>query len=113
MFDKLTEIEERYDALTALLSDPSVQADAKTYRMHVKALAEIQPLIEQFRQYKDVAKEIAQAEELTKASDDEMQQLAQQELQTLKSRQETLLEQIKALLIPKDPNDEKNVVLEI
>ena len=45
MFDKLTEIEERYDALTALLSDPSVQADAKTYRMHVKALAEIQPLI--------------------------------------------------------------------
>ena len=113
MFDKLTEIEERYDALTALLSDPSVQADAKTYRMHVKALAEIQPLIEQFREYKEVAKEIAQAEELTKTSDDEMQQLAQQELQTLKSRQETLLEQIKVLLIPKDPNDEKNVVLEI
>ncbi len=113
MFDKLTEIEERYDALTALLSDPSVQADAKTYRMHVKALAEIQPLIEQFRQYKDVAKEIAQAEELTNTSDDEMQQLAQQELQTLKSRQETFLEQIKALLIPRDPNDEKNVVLEI
>ena len=113
MFDKLTEIEERYDALTALLSDPSVQADAKTYRMHVKALSEIQPLIEQFRQYKDVAKEIAQAEELTNTSDDEMQQLAQQELQTLKSRQEILLEQIKALLIPKDPNDEKNVVLEI
>jgi len=113
MFDKLTEIEERYDALTALLSEPKVQADAKTYRMHVKALAEIQPLIEQFRQYKDVAKEIAQAEELTNTSDDEMQQLAQQELQTLKSRQETLLEQIKTLLIPKDPNDEKNVVLEI
>ena len=113
MFDKLTEIEERYDALTALLSDPSVQADAKTYRMHVKALAEIQPLIEQFREYKEVAKEIAQAEELTNASDDEMQQLAQQELQTLKSRQETLLEQIKVLLIPKDPNDDKNVVLEI
>ena len=113
MFDKLTEIEDRYDALTALLSDPSVQADAKTYRMHVKALAEIQPLIEQFREYKEVAKEIAQAEELTNTSDDEMQQLAQQELQTLKSRQETLLEQIKVLLIPKDPTDEKNVVLEI
>jgi len=113
MFDKLTVIEERYDALMALLSDPSVQADAKTYRMHVKALAEIQPLIEQFRQYKDIVKEIAQAEELTNTSDDEMQQLAQQELQTLKSRQETLLEQIKVLLIPKDPNDEKNVVLEI
>ena len=115
MFDKLQAIEDRYDRLTTLISDPVVQADQQEYRTHTKALSEIQPIIEHFRLYKEVTEEAVQAKELAKeAKDDtELLELAQQELIELEERRETLLQQIKILLIPKDPNDEKNVVLEI
>lgn len=115
MFDKLQAIEDRYDRLTTLISDPVVQADQQEYRTHTKALSEIQPIIEHFRLYKEVTEEAVQAKELAKeAKDDtELLELAQQELIELEERRETLVQQIKILLIPKDPNDEKNVVLEI
>ena len=115
MFDKLQAIEDRYDRLTTLISDPVVQADQQEYRTHTKALSEIQPIIEHFRLYKEVTEEAVQAKELAKeAKDDtELRELAQQELIELEERRETLVQQIKILLIPKDPNDEKNVVLEI
>ncbi|MEE3202559.1 MAG: peptide chain release factor 1 [Acidobacteriota bacterium] len=115
MFDKLQAIEERYDKLTTLISDPAVQADQQEYRAHTKALSEIQPIIEHFRLYKEVLDEATQARELADdaKNDDELRELAQQELMQLEERRETLLKEIKILLIPKDPNDEKNVVLEI
>ena len=115
MFDKLQAIEERYDKLTTLISDPAVQADQQEYRAHTKALSEIQPIIEHFHLYKDVVDEASQAKELADEAkeDDELRELAQQELIQLEERRETLLQEIKVLLIPKDPNDEKNVVLEI
>lgn len=115
MFDKLQAIEDRYDRLTTLISDPAVQADQQEYRTHTKALSEIQPIIEHFRLYKEVTEEAVQAKELAEeAKDDtELRELAQQELIELEERRETLVQQIKILLIPKDPNDEKNVVLEI
>ncbi len=115
MFDKLQAIEDRYDKLTTLISDPTVQADQQEYRAHTKALSEIQPIIEHFRLYKEVAEEAVQAKELAEEAknDAELRELARQELVELEERQETLLQQIKILLIPKDPNDEKNVVLEI
>jgi len=115
MFDKLQAIEERYDKLTTLISDPAVQADQQEYRAHTKALSEIQPIIEHFHLYKEVVDEASQAKELADEAkdDDELRELAQQELIQLEERRETLLQEIKVLLIPKDPNDEKNVVLEI
>tara|TARA_B110000014_G_scaffold259893_1_gene248541 strand:- start:416 stop:1501 length:1086 start_codon:yes stop_codon:yes gene_type:complete len=115
MFDKLQAIEDRYDKLTTLISDPTVQADQQEYRTHTKALSEIQPIIEHFRLYKEVTEEAVQAKELAEeAKDDtELRELAQQELIELEERRKSLLQQIKILLIPKDPNDEKNVVLEI
>ncbi|HIC58174.1 MAG TPA: peptide chain release factor 1, partial [Acidobacteria bacterium] len=115
MFDKLQAIEDRYDKLTTLISDPTVQADQQKYRSHTKALSEIQPIIEHFRLYKEVIEEAVQAKELAEETkdDDELRELAQQELIELEERRETLLQQIKILLVPKDPNDEKNVVLEI
>lgn len=115
MFDKLQAIEDRYDRLTTLISDPVVQADQQEYRTHTKALSEIQPIIEHFRLYKEVTEEAVQAKELAKETKDdaELLELVQQELIELEERRETLLRQIKILLIPKDPNDEKNVVLEI
>ena len=115
MFDKLQAIEERYDKLTTLISDPAVQADQQEYRAHTKALSEIQPIIEHFHLYKEVVDEASQAKELADEAkdDDELRELAQQELIQLEERREKLLQEIKVLLIPKDPNDEKNVVLEI
>ena len=115
MFDKLQAIEERYDKLTTLISDPAVQADQQEYRAHTKALSEIQPIIEHFQLYKEVVDEATQAKELADEAkdDDELRELAQQELIQLEERREKLLQEIKVLLIPKDPNDEKNVVLEI
>ena len=113
MFDKLQTIDTRYDELMALVSDASVQADTNQYRTHAKALAEIQPIVDKYREYKTVETEIAQARELAEAGDDDMRELAEQELESLETRREALLSEIKVLMVPKDPNDEKNVVLEI
>ena len=113
MFDKLSAIEERYEKLMALVSDAAVQADPAEYRTHSKALADIQPLVETFREYRSALTEIAQVQELADSSEGDMRDLAHQELRTLEARRDTLLTAIKTLLVPKDPNDEKNVVLEI
>jgi peptide chain release factor 1 len=113
MLDKLNSVEAKYNELLALLGDANVQADQSQYRTHAKALAEIEPVVEKFREYKGVVTEITQADELANSGDPEMQALAQEELPGLKARAEALIAEIKFLLIPKDPNDEKNVVLEI
>jgi peptide chain release factor 1 len=111
MLEKLETIEARYNQLAALLADPGVQADATQYRTHAKALAELEPLVHAFQQYKSVASELAQARELLKDAD--MRELAQEEVRTLETRRDELLARMKLLLLPKDPNDEKNVMLEI
>ncbi len=113
MLDKLESVEGRYNELMGLLGSPAVQSDPAQYRTHAKALAEIEPLVEHFRQYKAVTSEIAQTEELASGADAEMRALALEELPGLKARAEALFAAIKVLLLPKDPNDEKNVMLEI
>lgn len=113
MFDKLQTIETRYDELMALVSDAAVQADPNQYRTHAKALSEIQPIVDQFREYKMVLAEITETQELAESGDADMREMAEQELATLDTRRDDLLAQIKVLIMPKDPNDEKNVVLEI
>ena len=111
MLEKLETIEARYNQLAALLADPGVQADSTQYRTHAKALAELEPLVHAFQQYKSVASELEQAQELLKDAD--MRELAQEEVRTLETRRDELLASMKLLLLPKDPNDEKNVMLEI
>jgi len=111
MFDKLAATEAKYDQLMAEMANPSVQSDTATFRSHSKALAEIQPLVESFRRYKDVISQINAAEDLL--ADPDMRELAQEELAALISQRDQLLGEIKLLLVPRDPNDEKNVVLEI
>jgi peptide chain release factor 1 len=111
MLDKLFAVESRYDQLMADMADPAVQADTAKFRAHSKELSEIQLLVEQFRQFKDVESQIAATRELVK--DPDMLELAQEELGSLEKRREDLLAELKVLLIPKDPNDAKNVVLEI
>jgi peptide chain release factor 1 len=113
MLDKLTSVEHRYTELASLLAEPAVQGDPSEYRKHARALAEIEPTVERFREYKNVAAELEQAHELVRTGDAEMRSLAQEELTALEARRDALLQELKLLLVPKDPNDEKNVLLEI
>jgi len=113
MLDKLSTIEASYEELINQLADPAVQADPSLYRKQAKALSELEPLVEVFRQYKAVSEELGQTEELLTTADADMRDLAGDELKTLTRRRDGLLAEIKLLLVPKDPNDDKNVVLEI
>ena len=113
MFDKLATEEQRYEELMRLLGTSEVQAEPQEYRKHAKALAEVEPLVQRFREYKAVVHDIAGAEELASGSDADMRDLAREELKSLVARRDALIADMKILLIPKDPNDEKNVMLEI
>ena len=113
MFDKLLTVESRYDELMHRLGTGEVQSDPVEYRKAAKALSDMEPLVQKYREYKTVEQDIAGAQELIAGSDAEMRALAEDELKTLSVRKDALLEEIKILLIPKDPNDEKNVILEI
>jgi peptide chain release factor 1 len=111
MLEKLQSIEAKYEQLMSEMADPAVQADNAKFRSHSKTLSDMQPLVERFREYKDVLAQITATEELVK--DPDMRELAQEELAQLQQRRDALLADIKVLLVPKDPNDAKNVILEI
>jgi peptide chain release factor 1 len=113
MFDKLSTVESRYDELMHRLGTSEVQSDPAEYRKAAKALSDMEPLVQKYREYKAVDQDIAGSEELVRGSDPEMRELAAEELKTLYVKRDALLQEIKILLIPKDPNDEKNVLLEI
>src|SRR5262249_45811557 len=113
MFDKLNSIESRYDELMTRLGSPEIQGDPAEYRKSAKTLAELEPLVQKFREYKAVQQDISGAEDLASGADPEMRDLAREELKSLEVRRDSLLQELKILLIPKDPNDEKNVILEI
>ena len=111
MLEKLASVEARYDQLSTEMADPAVQADSTKFRTHSKALAEMQPLVDAYREYKGIAEQIAATEELLK--DPDMRELAKEEMAGLQLRRDALLADLRLLLIPKDPNDQKNVMLEI
>ena len=113
MFDKLAAVERQYESLMQLLGSSEVQTDPSEYRKHAKALSEIEPLVDRFREYKTIARNMAQTEELAASNDADMRELAQEELKSLTARRDVLVGELKTLLVPKDPNDQKNVVLEI
>jgi peptide chain release factor 1 len=113
MFDKLTTVESQYDELMARLGTPEVQSDAAEYRKAAKALAELEPLVQVYREYKSVQKDLEGARELARGTDADLRDLAREELKTLEGREDAILQSLKLLLVPKDPNDAKNVILEI
>ena len=113
MFDKLAITEQQYEELMQLLGSAQVQSEPGEYRKHAKALSEVEPLIERFREYKALVHAIAETEGLATTGDADMRELAREELKSLVARRDALIAEMKVLLIPKDPNDEKNVMLEI
>src|SRR2546422_3028304 len=113
--EKLAEIEKKYEELTAQLGDAEVLADPSRYQKAAKALAELSEIVEKYRQWKEIRKALADTKALIEesSSDPALKALAQEELAQLENRQEAAEAELKVLILPKDPNDEKNVVLEI
>jgi len=112
MYEKLDEIEKRYEELQRKIADPSVVTDVAAYRTTMKSISEIEEVVAKYRQLRDVRKRIADAKEMLRA-DDEMRELAEMELGELAPQEPQLETELKILLQPKDPNDDKNVFVEI
>src|SRR5213594_225926 len=114
MFERLDQIEARYEELTSALATLEIIQDSAKYQKTAKAHSEIAPVVERYREYKDLKKGIAESKAvLADEKDSEMRAYAQEELEKLEARVAAVEEDIKLLLLPKDPNDEKNVILEI
>jgi peptide chain release factor 1 len=114
MFERLDQIEIRYEDLTQALLSPEITNDSAKYQKTAKAHSEITPIVERYREYKDLKRGIADSRSmLADETDAEMRTYAEEELTKLEARIVTVEEELKVLLLPKDPNDEKNVVLEI
>lgn len=114
MLEKLKDLEKKYDELTGQLSDPAVIADNARFRNLAKEHAELEPVISSFRTLKLIMKQLEEAKELLRDSEDkEIRALAKEETEQLETDRERLERELKVLLLPKDPNDEKNVILEI
>jgi peptide chain release factor 1 len=113
MFEKLEVAEERFENVERLLSDPQIVNDRMVYQEYVKEHADLSKIVSVFRQYKQILAEIEDSNELLKDGDPEIKLLASEELTALNKTKEQFEEELKTLLMPKDPNDEKNVLIEI
>jgi peptide chain release factor 1 len=114
MFDKLVSIEEKYEELTRQLSDPEALADQQKYTRTAKQHRDLEDVVAKYREYKALDRGIRETKELLDAEDDaEMLALARAELADLEQRRDLVEAELKVSLLPKDPNDEKNVILEI
>ena len=110
---KLTQLEKRFDELTSQMADPAVIADGDKYRKVTKEQSEISDVVEKYRQWKDVEDSLSQARQMLQDKDPDLRAMAQEEVTSLEPELAKIEEEIKVLLLPKDPKDEKNVVLEI
>jgi peptide chain release factor 1 len=115
LIDKLQSVEARYEELNQLLADPDVVADSKRYQKTAKSHSDLADIVTRFREYKDLERSIRDTEGMVREaeSDPEMKAMAEDELASLQRRLEQCENDLKLLLLPKDPNDERNVILEI
>jgi len=113
MFDKLAEVEARYQALEAQLADPEILARQQTFQKLAKERSDLDELVTAYRAYKNVCHALEENAPLLREADAELRTMAREEEQRLTGERTALEEKLKLLLLPKDPNDEKNIVLEI
>ena len=113
MFDKLEFTLEKYDELSAKVSDPEIISDQPTWQKLMKEMGEMDSLVQKYREYKKVKEELAEAKAMLEENDEELRDMAKTEITQLDGRIEELNEELRVLLLPKDPNDDKNVILEI
>src|SRR5215470_11334096 len=114
LIDKLRTVETRYEELNQQLADPEVVSDSKRYQKTAKAHAELCELVSKFREYKDLERGISETQGMVvDETDQELKAMAEEELTRLEQRLAQCENELKLLLLPKDPNDERNVILEI
>ncbi|MEG2274928.1 MAG: peptide chain release factor 1 [Clostridia bacterium] len=111
MFEKLQEVENKYDELTRLISDPEVITDQENWRKYMKEHSNMEEVVEKYREYKKVKQEMEEAKQMM--NDPEMKEMAEIEFYENKDKLPIIEEELKVLLIPKDVNDDKNVIIEI
>ena len=113
MFDKLDFILEKYEELSLKVSDPDIINNQKLWQKHIKEMGEMEPIVNKYREYKKAKEAVAEAREMLDSGDAELRELAKLELAEYEDQIPEMEEQLKILLLPKDPNDEKNVILEV
>jgi peptide chain release factor 1 len=114
MIEKLEELEAKYQELTDLLSDPEISTDFQKYQKHAKSRAELEEIVTRFRHYKSVLRNIEETKELLRHEDSpDMQAMAREEVAQLEQQKGDLEKELQRMLVPKDPLDEKSVILEI
>lgn len=114
MFEKLNLMEQKYEEISKKLSDPSVISDNKLYSQLMREFKNMTPIIEKFREYKKAQESLNEAQEILNSSDDkDFREMAQAEYEESKEKISSCTEELKILLLPKDPNDDKNVIIEI
>jgi peptide chain release factor 1 len=113
MFERLEQIEARYESLGEQLADPATIADQQKYQKAAKQHRDLAGIVDKFREYRQIVNGIADAQAMLQESDADIRAMAAEELAELEARQPKIEEDLKLLLLPKDPNDEKNVVIEI
>ncbi len=111
ILDRLATLEQKFEQLSVAMSDPTLTSDQERYRQTAKSYADLEKTILKYREYKSVMRQMQDSQALM--SDEEMRAMAREELQSLERRRDTLVAELRALVLPKDPNDEKNVILEI
>jgi peptide chain release factor 1 len=113
VLDKLEKVAQRFEEIQHQLQNPSITSDQKKYRDLMKEFGELEPVVQTFRALRETIKEIQDNQELLKDSDPELKELIKEELKILSQRKEQLEKELKLQLLPKDPNDGKNIILEI
>lgn len=114
MFEKLENLVDRIDTINNMLTDPDVVSDQNKFRKLMKEQSDLTPIVEKYKEYKDTKQTIDDSlQMLEEESDEELREMAKEELNAAKSRLEIIEGELKILLLPKDPNDSKNVVVEI
>jgi peptide chain release factor 1 len=113
MFKKLKDIENRYEELERKLGDPSVVSNRAEFQRCAKEHADLRDLVETFREYEGVKAQFEECQRILRENDEELKEIAREELPQLREKVSVLEERLKILMIPRDPNDEKNVILEI
>lgn len=113
MFDKLDFILEKYEELSMKVSDPDVINNQPLWQKHIKEMGEMEPIVNKYREYKKAKESVAEAKEMLESGDEELRELAKMELSDLEDQIPVMEDELKILLLPKDPNDEKNVILEV
>lgn len=113
MFDKLDFILEKYEELSLKVSDPEIINNQPVWQKHMKEMGEMEPIVNKYREYKKAKSDLAGAKEMLEGNDEELREMAKLEISELEEKLEQYEGELKILLLPKDPNDEKNVILEI